>query len=51
MIQRSQDLVAHEQNRWIGRVAEALYNVEARGSRVTAMGWRLKLYRIIQKAW
>ncbi|CAL1132344.1 unnamed protein product [Cladocopium goreaui] len=27
------DLVAHEQSRWVGRVAEALYNVEAAANR------------------
>ena len=29
----AQDLVAHEQSRWVGRVAEALYNVEAAANR------------------
>ena len=37
-----QDLVAHEQSRWVGRVAEALYNVEAAVRRAVDMPWLVK---------
>lgn len=33
---RTEDLVAHEQSRWVGRVAEALYNVEVAVSKRTS---------------
>lgn len=35
---RTEDLVAHEQSRWVGRVAEALYNVEVQVTKRGASG-------------
>lgn len=37
---RTEDLVAHEQSRWVGRVAEALYNVEVQVRKRSASGGR-----------